>query len=437
MTAEKLRWTIRHGEAALALSRRPTNLLMAYKRNTVQYEPLGVVSALVSWNYPFHNFFGPLIAALFAGNAIVVKPSERTAWSAAYFLAVARGALAACGHPPALVHALPMWPQTAAHLTSHPGIAHCTFIGSKPVAHQVLASAARSLTPCCVELGGKDPAVVLDDVADLPATAELLLRGVFQSAGQNCIGIERIIATPQVYPRLVELLEPRVKTLRLGSGLDDGEGVDVGAMIGRDGFARLEALVAEAVGQGARLLAGGTRYAHSKYPAGHYFRPTLLADVTPSMRIAQEELFAPVALLLRAADVADAIAVANSAPYALGASVFGRARRDLDAVAAGVRAGMVAVNDFAVYYAVQLPFGGVGASGYGRFAGAEGLQSLCSVKSVCRDRWPGVRTAIPPPHRYPIASARKAWEVAQGIVWLGYGGLLDKGKGLVGILRNL
>ena len=437
MTAEKLRWTILHGEAALTPSRRPTNLLMAYKRNTVHYEPLGVVSALVSWNYPFHNFFGPLIAALFAGDAIVLKPSERTAWSSAYFLAVARGALAACGHPPQLVHALPMWPHTAAHLTAHPGVAHCTFIGSKPVAHHVLAAAARSLTPCCVELGGKDPAIVLDNVADLKATAELLLRGVFQSAGQNCIGIERIIATPRVYPRLIELLEPKVKALRLGSGLDDGEGIDVGAMVSAEGFSRLETLVAEAVNQGARLLVGGTRYAHSTYTSGHYFQPTLLVDVTPAMRIAQEELFAPICLVMRAADVPDAIAVANSTAYALGASVFGSARRDLDAVVAGVRCGMIAVNDFAVYYAVQLPFGGVGASGYGRFAGAEGLQGLCSVKAVCRDRWPGVRTAIPPAHRYPIASARKAWELAQGIVWLGYGGLADKGRGLVGILKNL
>ena len=259
VTAEKLRWTLRHGEAALRPSRRPVNLLMAYKRAEVRYEPLGVAAALVSWNYPCHNVLGPIIAALFAGNAIVLKPSERTAWSAAYFLAVVRGALKACGHSAQLVHSLPMWPQTAAHLTAHPGVAHITFIGSKPVAHHVLASAAKAVTPCCVELGGKDPALVLDDVrdGDFEGVCNILLRGVFQSAGQNCVGIERIIALPKIYPQVVRFLEARTQTLRLGSGMDEGDGVDVGAMITADGFARLESLIAEAVAQGARLLAGG------------------------------------------------------------------------------------------------------------------------------------------------------------------------------------
>lgn len=288
------------------------------------------------------------------------------------------------------------------------------------------------------ELGGKDPAIVLDDVRDLEKVASILMRGVFVSAGQSCIGIERIIALPRTYSALVRILELRICSLRVGSTLDDPEEVDVGAMISDARFDHLERLIADAVAQGAKCLAGGTRYIHPLHPRGHYFRPTLLVDVAPSMRIAQEELFAPVCLLMRAGCVEDALAMANSTSYALGASVFGRNQVDLDKLVHGVRAGMVSVNDFAAYYAVQLPFGGTGGSGYGRFAGEEGLRGLCNMKSVCEDRWPGwVNTAIPATIDYPLRNARKGWELCQGLVELGYGlGWRARVGGLWRIAKN-
>ena len=213
-TVEKLRWTIQHGEDTLCPSQRPTNLLLLYKRNTVYYEPLGVVAALVSWNYPCHNLLGPIISAIFAGNGIVVKASENTAWSANYFTMIAKDALSACGHDPNLVQSVVCWPQVADHLTSHSGISHITFIGSRPVAKKVAASAAKALIPVVAELGGKDVAIVLDSAAsDLARVRELLLRGTFQSAGQNCIGIERVIACPAVYDKLVQILEPRIRAI--------------------------------------------------------------------------------------------------------------------------------------------------------------------------------------------------------------------------------
>ncbi|KAI9663269.1 MAG: Meiotic Sister-Chromatid recombination aldehyde dehydrogenase [Bathelium mastoideum] len=421
VTAEKLKWTIDHGEKALRPSRRPTNFLMMYKKNEVRYEPLGVVAACVSWNYPFHNLLGPIISSLFAGNAIVVKPSERTAWSSNFFVSIARSALEACGHSPQLIQSVVCWPQTASHLTAHPGLSHITFIGSRPVAHSVASSAARSLTPVCLELGGKDPAIILDDASNLSSIASILMRGVFQSAGQNCIGIERIIATSSVYPQLLALLEPRIRALRLGSALDDpDENIDVGACVSDESFTRLEALIDDAEQQGARLICGGRRHVHPQHHAGHYFQPTLLADVTPEMAIAQRELFAPIAVLIRADDVRDAVRIANATPYALGASVFGTAPYFLNQVVSGVSAGMVSVNDFGAYYAVQLPFGGVKASGYGRFAGEEGLRSLCNAKSVCEDRTTLVRTTIPKRLDYPIHDQKKPWEMCKAIVDLGY-----------------
>ncbi|KAH9864748.1 hypothetical protein IAQ61_008693 [Plenodomus lingam] len=437
VTAEKLRWTIKHGEESLRPEKRETNMLMMYKWNEVVWEPLGVVAAC------FHNLINPVISSIFAGNAIIVKGSEATAWSSAYFASIATRALEACGHSPDIVQSVICWPDVADHLTSHPSISHITFIGSRPVAHHVAASAAKALTPVCVELGGKDPAVVLDDLSnsDFKRVASILMRGTFQSAGQNCIGIERVIVLPKIYERLIEYLTPKIRALQPGSVLntDMETPIDIGASISAANFDKLEALIEDAVENGARLLAGGYRYDHPLYPSGHYFTPTFIADVTPSMAIAQTELFAPIFLLMRAESVADAISIANSTPYALGASVYGSSTRDLELVAQSVHAGMVAINDFAVFYMVQLPFGGTKSSGYGRFAGKEGLRSVCNQKSITRDRWSwaGIKTAIPPPMDIPLkgrGAGEKAWGMAQGIVWLGYGNLMGKIRGLRGVL---
>ncbi|KAI9042334.1 aldehyde dehydrogenase family protein [Aspergillus affinis] len=456
VTAEKLKWTIDHGEKALAPSPRPTNFLMMYKKNMVTYEPLGVIAACVSWNYPLHNFIGPVISGLFAGNAVVVKPSEQTAWSSAFFLDVARGALASCGHSRDLVQTVVCLPDVADSLTSHPDIAQLTFIGSKPVAHKVCESAAKALTPVTVELGGKDPAVVLDDartIRELPSVASVLMRGVFQSAGQNCVGAERIIALPGVYDRLLALVSSRIQSLSIGSILLDSPPLgprtpDMGALISPAGFSRLESLITDAVSHGARLIHGGTQYNHPRHPNGHYFLPTLLADVTPDMAIAQTELFAPIFLLMRASSVPHAVSIANSTDYALGCSVFGYDQPSISACVRGIQAGMVAVNDFGAYYAVQLPFGGLKGSGYGRFAGEEGLRGVCNIKSVCVDRWPKVMaTRIPPRVDYPIAKdgdgqkgdeGYKAWEMCKGVVETGYqitvGGWV---RGVVRLLGNM
>ena len=442
VTVEKLRWTILHGEKALRSSRRPTNLLMAYKTNRVEYEPLGVVAALVSWNYPFHNLIGPMISAIFAGNGIVVKASENTAWSASFFTLIVKGALHVCGHDPHLVQTVTCWPQTANHLTSHPSISHVTFIGSRPVAKIVAASAAKSLTPVVAELGGKDAAIILDSaLKDLPRIIEILLRGTFQASGQNCIGIERIIALPTVYDKLVAALEPRIRALRVGSSLDAPKEahVDVGAMISDALFSRLENLIAAAVKDGARLLVGGSRLYHPVHHFGHYFQPTLLVDVTPTMAIANEECFGPICVLIRASTPDEAVAISNAPNFGLGASVFGEHDWAMRAVVPKLKTGMVAINDFAAYYAVQLPFGGVGGSGYGRFAGEEGLRGLCNLKAICEDRfeWLGVRTAIPKQFCYPVPETDKGYDFCKAVVEIGYGiGVRGRLRGLMGVWRN-
>lgn len=316
------------------------------------------------------------------------------------------------------------------------------------MALKVAESASKTLIPLCVELGGKDAAIVLDDPAgtqeglkELQRVASIIMRGVFQSAGQNCIGIERIVAMPQAYNRLMPMLEKRIKNLRVGFDLDNSEGgdVDVGAMISDASFRRLEALVAEAVAQGARLLAGGHRHKHPRHPQGSFFEPTLLVDVTPSMRIAQEELFAPVCVAMQASSLDDAVNIANSTSYGLGGSVFGPsnsadAADQLEYVTQSLKTGMVAVNDFAAFYAVQLPFGGTGGSGYGRFAAEEGLRGLCNIKSVCVDRWPWlIKTFIPGKLDYPMGKG--AYGMGRGVVELGYGE--DWDRRIQGIRKTL
>ena len=255
----------------------------------------------------------------------MVKVSENTAWSAAYFALIVKGALHVCGHDPHLVQTVACWPQTANYLTSHPSISHITFIGSQSVAKLVAASAAKSLTPVVAELGGKDAAIVIDSaLGDFKRIIEILLRGTFQAAGQNCIGIERIIALPKIYDRLVSELEPRIRALRVGSSLDapkDAQ-VDVGALISDSSFDRLENLIKAAVKDGARLLVGGSRLNHPVHHSGHYFQPTLLVDVTKEMAIANEECFGPICVVMRAKDPGEACEIANAPNFGLGASLY-------------------------------------------------------------------------------------------------------------------
>lgn len=420
VTLEKINWILKHGKRALSASKRPgpANLLMSYKGAEVRYEPMGVVAALVSWNYPFHNLMGPIVASLFAGNSIVLKCSEQVVWSSQWFVQIIKRCLEACGHSPDLVQLVCTWPSEADYFTSHPGLKHLTFIGSRPVAHKVCKAASDALTPVVVELGGKDAFIVLDDAKDLESICSIIMRGTFQSAGQNCIGIERVIVTETHYDKVVKILTERVPKLRLGSDIDQLEDIDMGATISAARYEILTKQIQEAVDKGAQLISGGTKYNHPNYPQGHYFSPTLLVDVTTEMEIAQEEVFGPILSVFKAKDTEDALRIANASEYGLGGSVFGSDWSQLNYVANGLQTGNVAINDFATFYVCQLPFGGQKGSGYGKFGGEEGLQGLCNVKSVCYDRIPFISTKIPKPLDYPVQE--RAWPFVRALNVAGY-----------------
>ncbi|EGO21748.1 hypothetical protein SERLADRAFT_451764 [Serpula lacrymans var. lacrymans S7.9] len=426
-TCSKLEWLINHGEKALRTETRSSNMILSYKKSQLVYEPKGVVAAIVSWNYPLHNAWSPIIASIFAGNAVVLKCSEHVIWSTTWFVGAIQECLRACGYKHAvleLVQVVCCWPDQAETLTKSPMIKHITFIGSEEVGRKVAIAATEHLTPVTLELGGKDPAIILPDT-DLKKWASIWLRGVFQNAGQNCIGIERLIVHSSQYDDLYAMLEDRVSKLRLGSVLAPSrEGfigtVDCGSMISNDRFDELEELLFKAQNEGAQMSVGGKRYLHSHHRGDTYFSATVIGDVTPEMEIAQRELFAPIAVLMRYETIDEAIDIANGTRYGLGASVFGPHQDQCLEVARELECGMVSINDFGVFY-VNLPFGGTKASGYGRFGGPEGLRALTNPKAIMTDRWPTfVQTGIPKVLDYPVRSLVRSWDFVSGLVILLY-----------------
>ncbi|TFK56634.1 Aldedh-domain-containing protein [Heliocybe sulcata] len=424
-TCSKMDWIINHGERYLQPERRRTNLILSYKLSEVHYEPLGVVSAIVSWNYPLHNAWSPILAGLFAGNAVVVKCSEQVIWSTQWFVGAIKECLRVCGYDPELVQLVCCWPDAAEALTTSQHIKHITFIGSEEVGRKVAQAATVHLTPVTLELGGKDPAIILQGT-NIKKYASLWMRGVYQNVGQNCIGIEKLIVHSSLYPDLLEELSDRVKDLRCGAVLpqvadDYLNPVDCGAMISRDRFDHLETVIAQAQDAGATVI-GGKRHHHPYHANGAFFEPTIVGEAPEETRVVQEELFAPVALLMSFETTEEAIELANGTRYGLGASVWGPDQEECVNVAKRLECGMVSINDFGVFYLNQdLPFGGTKASGYGRFGGPEGLRSLTNPKAIVVDRWPWlIQTSIPKVLDYPIASVQQSWAFVSGLVGVLY-----------------
>ncbi|KII89226.1 hypothetical protein PLICRDRAFT_53690 [Plicaturopsis crispa FD-325 SS-3] len=422
-TCSKMEWLMNHGERALRPESRSNPLALSYKKSQVYHEPLGVVAAIVSWNYPLHNSWSPILAAIFSGNGIVLKCSEHVVWSSLWFVGAIQECLFTCGYDPELVQVVCCWPEQAPALTRSPLIKHITFIGSEPVGRQIAMDATVNLTPVTLELGGKDPAIILPGT-DLKKWSSLWMRGTFQNVGQNCIGIERFIVHASQHDELYAMFQDRTSKLRAGSVLTASEEgfvptIDCGAMISRDRFEGLEAIISSAQRAGALVSAEmGKGWKHSYHEHGCYFHPTVVGNVTPEMDIAQHELFAPVAVLIPYKTVDEAVAIANGTRYGLGASVFGPWQSECKQVAQQLECGMVSLNDFAVFYLNQdLPFGGIKGSGYGRFGGPEGLLALTNPKVIVSDRFPSIiQTSIPKVLDYPIRSLVQSWEFVSGLV---------------------
>ena len=417
VTLEKIDWLCAHGEACLRPERRVAGRMMFYKRCRVEYVPVGVMGAIVPWNYPFHNVFNPLLANLFAGNALVVKVSEYASWSASYYGRVISAALDAAGAPAGLVQILTGYGETGNALVTCPQVAKVVFVGSPAIGRRVMASAAAHLKPVVLELGGKDAFVVCDD-ADLGQVVPIALRGAFQSCGQHCAGAERFFVQTRLYGPFCDAVAKATGSMTVGWALDPDTAVDAGAMCMPQQGKYVQGLVDDAVSKGAKVLA---RAQVLPGASGQFFAPLVLAGVTPAMRIATEEVFGPVLCVSVFDTDDDAVRLANACPFGLGSSVFSRSPGRARALGARLEAGMTSINDFATTYMAQsLPFGGVKESGFDRFAGIEGLRGCCHVKAVAEDAVPWlIRTDIPPPLRYPVAPY--AFDFVSGLIKMFYG----------------
>jgi succinate-semialdehyde dehydrogenase/glutarate-semialdehyde dehydrogenase len=361
------------------------NLAMKAKSGRLLREPYGVIGIISPWNYPFSIPATESLAALVAGNAVVLKPSEFTSLTAMELASLFHAA----GVPKEIFQAIPGDGITgAALIESAPpatAIDKLVFTGSVATGKRIAQAAAARLLPVVLELGGKDPMLVLDD-ADIEIASSGAVWGAFVNAGQACLSVERCYVHRSLYQPFLAACVRKTRPLRVGNGMDPE--TDVGPMIHERQLLNVESQVEDARFHGARVLVGANRL-----PAlgPNFYAPTVLADVTPAMRIMREETFGPVLPVMPFDSDEDAIRLANQSEYGLAASVWTRDRARGEATARRIQAGTVMVNDAISCFGIsEAPHGGVKASGSGRSHGRLGLEEMVRIKYLDSDRLPGM-----------------------------------------------
>ncbi len=341
------------------------------KKLILRHRPLGLIGVIGPWNYPLINSFGDCIPALAAGNSVILKPSEVTPLTS---LLLAEG-LRESGLPADVLQIATGRGATGAALIEQ--VDMIMFTGSTKTGRKVAEAAARRLIPASLELGGKDPMVVLRD-ADVDRAANTAVWGSMMNAGQTCISIERAYVEAPIYDEFVAKVSEKVRALRQGQSGAPGS-VDVGAVTFPPQLEIIEDHVSDAVEKGARVLVGGKR----GEGAGDFFQPTVLVDVDHSMKCMTEETFGPTLPIMKVADEEEAVRLANDSIYGLAGSVFGRDTAHAEEIARRLDTGAVCVNDAIVnYFAMELPMGGAKASGLGSRHGAGGIRKFCSQQAI-------------------------------------------------------
>jgi acyl-CoA reductase-like NAD-dependent aldehyde dehydrogenase len=357
------------------------NLAMKTKTGWIRREPYGVIGIISPWNYPFSIPATEALAALVAGNAVVVKPSECTSLCALELEKL----LHAAGVPKDVFRVLPGDGATGAALIGS-AIDKLIFTGSVATGKRVAQAAAARLLPVVLELGGKDPMLVLDD-ADTDVASSGAVWGAFVNAGQTCLSVERCFVHRSLYEKFLSACVEKTKKLRVGNGLDPA--TDVGPMIHERQLKIVESQVDDARARGARVLAGGMRLPEL---GPNFYAPTVMADVTHAMRIMQEETFGPVLPVCAFDTDEEAVRLANDSEFGLAASVWTRDKARGEAIARKIDAGTVMVNDTVACFGIsEAPHGGVKASGLGRTHGKFGLEEMVWIKYIDSDRLPGMK----------------------------------------------
>jgi aldehyde dehydrogenase (NAD+) len=342
-------------------------------------QPLGACSVITPWNFPMAIPSWKIAPALVCGNTVAFKPSSLTPLSAVNFVNV----LADAGVPPGVVNMVTGGADVGTRLSVHDHVAVVSFTGSSAVGRVVNQNAATSFKKVHLEMGGKNVIIIMDD-AQLELAVEGCVWGGFGTSGQRCTAASRVIVHERVHDAFVEQFVDRTRRLRVGDGVQDG--VQMGPVVSEAQLATVMKYVEIGQQEGARLLTGGHRLESGDWKRGYFHEPTIFDDVTPQMRIAQEEIFGPVVSVLRCRSLDEAIEIGNGVPYGLSASIY---TRDVNAAFAAMRdmyTGIVYVNAPTIGAEVHLPFGGTKATGNGhREAGTAALEVFSEWKSLYVD----------------------------------------------------
>ncbi|HEU5401156.1 MAG TPA: aldehyde dehydrogenase family protein [Terriglobales bacterium] len=369
------------------------------KRARLVYEPVGVIGIISPWNYPFSTPATETLAALVTGNTVVLKPSELTPISALELQRLLHEA----GVPEdAFAVVLGEGPAGAA-LVEAP-IDKLIFTGSVATGKRVAEAAARRLLPVVLELGGKDPMLVLDD-ADVEIASSAAVWGSMMNAGQTCLSVERCYVHRKIFDSFVAACAEKILRLKVGDGADSN--TDVGPLVSEKQLQVVESQVEDARAQGAKILTGGKRLPEL---GRNFYAPTLVTGVTDAMRLMQDETFGPVLPLIPFSSDAEAVRLANASQFGLSASVFSRNTVRAEALARQLHAGAVMVNDVVVSFAVpEAPHGGTRVSGIGRTHGLLGMREMLNPKYIATDTIPGMKKVWWYPYGEPFTRQMSAF----------------------------
>lgn len=373
LTVEHLHWAEKNAQKALASRRVSPGVLFANFTATVDYEPYGVVGVISPWNYPLYSPNSSVAYALAAGNAVLLKPSEFTPAVATFY--VEAFARANPTVPSGILQVVTGFAETGAALCNS-GVGKIGFTGSTKTGQKIMAQCAETLTPVLLECGGKDPVIVAAD-ADLQSAAEAVAWGAFANAGQTCVGVERVYVERSVSERFLELLGKQLDGVTPGSG----RGATYGPMTMPAQIDVVRRHVQAAVDAGAELRVGDLASVGDRF-----IGPVVIVDAPEDTTAVREETFGPIVTVRTVDSLDEAVELANDHEYALSASVF--SRRHADSIARRLRAGQVSVDSVIAFAGMGgVPMGGVGASGFGRVHGVDGLREFVYPRSHVRKRF--------------------------------------------------